>query len=408
APVFSGQLISVSPPVSIQPGQSAKCTVVVRNTGNQTWKQNGQSMVALGTTNPQDRIPGFVREDTVTHQPSGWVTPNRVSLQQSEVPPNGTGTFEFWYSAPQGMSPGSYQEAFNLVADGQSPGWFQGLSIVWPVTVSPPPAASIHDYVAEFVGESGFLTLQPGQTGTVWFKFRNKGTAVWKQSGQYVVRLGTRNPDNRPSTFFMSGWLEPSHPCMLQEPEVPSGQIGTFSFQVTAPNTPGQYEEHFAPVVDGLGWVEGLPPVFTTITVQPPPGYVDPDASHYHAQYITQNPYPTLRRGEAYRFQVQLRNNGTATWIREKVNLGTDRPQDRVPGFVRESADGSPSGWISPNRIVMQEQQVPPGGTATFVFYMRVPDSMAPGSYQEYFRLVADGITWMEDIGIYWTITVAP
>jgi predicted phosphodiesterase len=33
-------------------------------------------------------------------------------------------------------------------------------------------------------------------------------------------------------------------------------------------------------------------------------------------------------------------------------------------------------------------------------------DGRSPGTYREYFQLVADGVTWMEDYGIYWEVTV--
>jgi hypothetical protein len=33
-------------------------------------------------------------------------------------------------------------------------------------------------------------------------------------------------------------------------------------------------------------------------------------------------------------------------------------------------------------------------------------NGVSPGNYKEYFQLVADGITWMEDYGIYWEVKV--
>lgn len=129
----------------------------------------------------------------------------------------------------------------------------------------------------------------------------------------------------------------------------------------------------------------------------------------YHAAFIGQNSYPTLRVGACYQFVIQFRNTGRATWYRGVVNLATDRPRDRVPGFIREDrCQGQPSGWISPNRVTLRENSVSPGGVGTFVFWYTVTPDHAVGTFPEYFRPIADGVTWMEDCGCYWDVRVAP
>ncbi len=47
-----------------------------------------------------------------------------------------------------------------------------------------------------------------------------------------------------------------------------------------------------------------------------------------------------------------------------------------------------------------------PGGNATFVFWYSVTADHACGTFREYFRPVADGVTWMEDYGVYWDVNV--
>lgn len=127
----------------------------------------------------------------------------------------------------------------------------------------------------------------------------------------------------------------------------------------------------------------------------------------YHAAFAGQNSYPTLEIGGCYQFEIKFRNTGRATWYRGVVNLGTDRPRDRIPGFIREDrCNRQPSGWISPNRVELREASVPPGGVGTFVFFYTVPHDHATGMFREYFRPVADGVTWMEDCGCYWDVTV--
>ena len=124
----------------------------------------------------------------------------------------------------------------------------------------------------------------------------------------------------------------------------------------------------------------------------------------YSHTYVTQtNRAPTLARGASTKFTLTVKNTGTSTWRRGVVNLGTARGLDRVSAFTREGS--GPSGWSAANRVVMKQSSVAPGANATFEFYLK-NDGLSPGTYREYFRLVADGITWMEDYGIYWEITV--
>jgi hypothetical protein len=127
-------------------------------------------------------------------------------------------------------------------------------------------------------------------------------------------------------------------------------------------------------------------------------------------QFVSQNfNQKTVHRGECMELSLTVKNSGATTWERGLVNLGTDRPQDRIPGFIREGGScGSPSGWLNHDRVELQQSSVAPGANGTFKFYYTVPSDKAFGTYREYFRMVADFITWMEDYGIYWEITVAP
>jgi thermitase len=128
------------------------------------------------------------------------------------------------------------------------------------------------------------------------------------------------------------------------------------------------------------------------------------DPSDYNYEYVSQNGYPTLSQGQSYRFELRIRNTGDSFWSRSNVRLATDKGQDRIPSFLREG-DG-PSGWLTGNRIQMVENTVAPGDIGTFRFWMKVPSNMNPGTYREHFRLVADGITWMQDWGLYWDVVV--
>ena len=70
--------------------------------------------------------------------------------------------------------------------------------------------------------------------------------------------------------------------------------------------TPGTYREYFRAVADGVTWMEDYG-IYWDVLV---PSLADA----YHAAYVAQNGYPTLRRGQSYQFEVKLRNTGVRTW----------------------------------------------------------------------------------------------
>ena len=197
-----------------------------------------------------------------------------------------------------------------------------------------------------------------------------------------------------------SGWRSANR-IELAQATVAPGANGTFEFWYTTPGDKGfgTYREYFRPVADGWDWLEDYG-VYWDITV---PTLVD----QYHYAFAGQTfNAKTVRRGEAIEFALTVKNTGSAIWQQGTVNLGTDRGRDRIPGWVREG--NGPSGWLKENRIKLEQSSVAPGGTGSFRFWLTTPSDKAPGTYREYFRVVADGITWMEDYGIYWDLTVIP
>jgi hypothetical protein len=49
---------------------------------------------------------------------------------------------------------------------------------------------------------------------------------------------------------------------------------------------------------------------------------------------------------------------------------------------------------------------VAPGAVGSFTFQIRAPST--PGTYAIYLRPVIDGVTWMEDDGVFLFVDVAP
>jgi hypothetical protein len=149
------------------------------------------------------------------------------------------------------------------------------------------PAAAENGYDAKLIAQSPNLTLESGEVGDSYFDAQNVGSNVWTND---VVRLGTQAPQDRHSAFWNESWLGAGRPTPLEQPSVPLGGIGRFAFTVTAPNvaTTTVYDEHFAPLAEGLGWMEGpnwpddavfieytvIPGAPPTVRLSPAPGHV--------------------------------------------------------------------------------------------------------------------------------------
>lgn len=125
-------------------------------------------------------------------------------------------------------------------------------------------------------------------------------------------------------------------------------------------------------------------------------------AAAYSYQYLGQTGNGGIPKA-GKQVSLTIRNTGTSPWCKAcptPTRLGTDRPRDRLSGFL--------DGTLSLNRVEMDQAVVMPGQDATFTFNVKRALSH-PGQLNEYFTPVVDGVTWMTDIGQHWPwITPAP
>ena len=117
-------------------------------------------------------------------------------------------------------------------------------------------------------------------------------------------------------------------------------------------------------------------------------------AAPYAAQFVGQS-FPlatttlTMTAGQVIPSYIELKNTGTKTWD-SSTHLGTTQPRDRVSVF----ADGT---WLGDNRPSGVKGTVAPGATYKFTFDLAAPDK--PGSYDEFFGVVQEGVAWFSDPG---------
>jgi uncharacterized protein (TIGR03382 family) len=117
--------------------------------------------------------------------------------------------------------------------------------------------------------------------------------------------------------------------------------------------------------------------------------------STYGAAFVSQSfPYASaafdVTAGHEVRGYLEMRNTGTQTWTPGHTFLGTTEPRD-VASPIRGSD------WVSANRAATIDSVVAPGGTGRFNFSVRAPTTT--GTYDQFFNLVEEGVTWFSDSG---------
>jgi hypothetical protein len=157
----------------------------------------------------------------------------------------------------------------------------------------PPPGglpAGIAGYHATWYGQSGYMSLCPGDTSVATVAYYNTGSNGWVASrlGQAAL-LGTSGPEpggDQPSVLGGDGtngtvntqWPRYNRVAMQPADYVGPGQVAWFQFTVKAPQTPGVYVVGLRPVIEGTQWMEDIG-VFWVVWVKNPDGTMPPPSA---------------------------------------------------------------------------------------------------------------------------------
>jgi len=117
------------------------------------------------------------------------------------------------------------------------------LSVSFTLPVASPAAAAAFD--SAFAGESAFLTLAPGQTGSFTVFFQNTGTMAWVRGTDAQVDLAACRDDQvtcdaqdpAEATFNPGTWKSASRYATHTQSTVAAGGIATFTYDVRVPLT---------------------------------------------------------------------------------------------------------------------------------------------------------------------------
>jgi RHS repeat-associated protein len=317
--------VSQSVPGIMMPGQTYAVSVTMQNTGNVAWSP--ANLYRLGSQNPQDNNTwGVVR----------------VELP-GPVAPGASVTFNFTVTAPNTV--GTYNFQWRMVEDAVE--WFGDYSANVAVK------DGVNDAV--FVSQTVPSVMTPGRSYPVTVTMQNTGNTTWMAASLY--RLGSQNPQDN------STWG-------LQRVELPNavapGASVTFSFNVTAPATPGPYNFQWRMVEDLVEWFGAYSP-----NVAVKDGVND-------AAFVSQSVPATFTPGQTRPVTVTMQNTGTTTWSAANLyRLGAQNPQDNTTwGTARVELPGP----------------VAPGASATFSFNVTAPATV--GSYNFQWRMVQDNVEW--------------
>lgn len=293
-----------------------------------------------------------------------------------------------------------------------------------------------YDYSYQGQGVNGSpsssATLRTGQTATFYLDLKNEGLATWQNSGANPVRLGTDRYRDRPSGYADPSWINPARPGTFSEKvtiagdgskttapasSIAPGEIARFTFQLRGGTFGGTHAEFYRPLAEGITWFNRDLGIFWNVTNVP-------DTFSY--QWLTQSGSVSNLPNTQSTLSLTVKNTGNVAWTNtgdaNTVRIGTSHPNDRGSGIADPSwpaqhrvgtfagktyLDGSGQPIRDGGGNVTYDNaatSIQPGEAATFVFQSLSPNR--PYAAAEFFNLVVDGKTWLNDSGIYWPVNI--
>jgi cysteine-rich repeat protein len=313
-------------PTAMAPGENRAVTIVVRNSGTQSWQTAGTYLKS------QDAPAGL------------WG--NTVSALTAPVAPNATTSFTFGIKAP--TTPGTY----HLLRQIQNPnvGVFSAASCVdLTITVGGSPALN-----SSLIANTLPTVMAPGETRAVTVTLRNTGTQTWLNDGSFKL-----NSKNAPGSLW-------GLTVVNVNATTATNANYTFSFGITAPTTPGAYNHRWQ-MKKLAGADAGDFGVIVDVPVT-----VDANATaQYTATVVSQNIPARITAGEAATFAIRMQNSGTAAWT------GSN--------FTLYSQNSPATLWSLTNSPLGAAETVAPGATRDFNLSVLAPTS--PGLYDSKWRM---------------------
>ncbi|MFC1768695.1 NBR1-Ig-like domain-containing protein [Nanoarchaeota archaeon] len=202
-------------------------------------------------------------------------------------------------------------------------------------------------------------SMGAGETRSVSVTFRNDGNVNWIYN---IFRLRSIRPD------FNNRWGI-SAVTMIPGSNVGENEQYTFTFDITAPSTPGTYDCWWRMIRASPEWYWLDDECGRAVTVEEEPDDND-------AECVSHTFPSTMEPGESRVVTVTMRNSGTTTW---------------------NTIDGHKLGLWSQNvwgitRVDLPLGVLPPGQTVTYSFTITAPST--EGTYNSLWRMIQEGVEW--------------
>jgi hypothetical protein len=276
---------------TIKQGEIAPIYVRFTNTGAGWWYDDssataaGKNPVRIATDIPLNHMSPLGGLWSYKHRPGiGFDkvldSDGTLASDQTVVKTGQMAEFWFAYYAPHALKPGVYTEGFRPIVEGEGPMNSTGSFV--KVTVN----KAI--YNAEHAGQSNYVSLNRGQSASVFMKYKNVGNVPWydetskSSPNKLATHLATDYSLNRASNFS-SAWPFPHRAAVnfgavyeangttltSNQHVVQPGQIARFNFAIIVPSnqTFSTYRESFRPVIQGFAPMND-PGTWLGITVQ--------------------------------------------------------------------------------------------------------------------------------------------
>ncbi|GEM_PF-1177584 len=298
---------SVTAPSELAEGTTGTVTVNVKNVGSTTWTAAGHIRLAALSKGLQHKLwtPNSLVWGSfgASGGYSNSESDQRAYLGASDaIAPGQSKTFSFAVTAPSKR--GKYVFSGQMVHDGVG---FFGAAFEKEINVV--PAGRIGKDAA-VVASTVPAFMAPNETRRVTVSVKNVGTETWSSGNLYRLAAKTSGPANQ---FSFSGFADGGYSNSVTDQRVylkssrtvESESSQSFTFNITAPSSPGMYTLALDMVQDGVAFFNK--PITYSITV----------GSGDNAAVVAHNVPVALSQGATKRISVEFRNTGNTVWSKD-------------------------------------------------------------------------------------------
>ena len=372
------------------PGQTGSVTIVLQNTGYNTWYSDHN--LPAGKNSTRLATIGYQNSPFINPDVSSLYTQNQVLMTPDTVAPGENATFTFNVSAPYRVM--SWQHRLVPIVNGVFLKDVGINAVLYSDTPAWNPTSSTVDT----------QNLLPNQQSHAHFEVQNNSASTWYSddnlpAGKQPTRLATVGYQDTPFADTSDpNWLGTHNQIKLNEASVAPGQTATFDAWFIAPvrSSTTNNSFHFILIVGGV-FTQDKGLVFNFST---------PAANLTFTGMSATNPPANMSTGQTAAVTFTAKNTGNVVWQDELYNGGAHslrlimtHPLYRTSAFY----NSSDSNWLSVGQVKMPTGTVWPGQTVTFSWTWKAPAQT--GTYHDQFQLAIGGLFY-PDYGSTFNTTV--